>query len=179
MLFDFIDIFLPDLKTIDPVLAQKLFMAENYPKYAVNAVKNMAEKRPVDFTYFDNLINGKEKLLSGTIVRHLVLPGEIESTALFLKWFAENLNGKAILSIMFQYEPSAVAWETCLPKRRISRQEIERIYELFEEFKIEDGFVQETENDNSWLPDFYKPNPFSGSMENPLWHWQRGFADNK
>jgi putative pyruvate formate lyase activating enzyme len=108
-------------------------------------------------------------------VRHLVLPGEIDSTSRFLEWFSKNLKGRAILSLMLQYEPAAVKQDTGLPNRKVSKEEIEKIYELLDKFEIEDGFIQEEDNGSAWLPDFNKTNPFAeGSVY--VWSWQQGFA---
>ncbi len=47
-----------------------------------------------------------ERLRQGVIVRHLVLPGHLESTRRVLAWFRERLYGKALLSVMVQYTPN-------------------------------------------------------------------------
>jgi len=169
MLMDFVDVFLPDVKTLDPVLAANLFRAADYPFYAANAVLKMAAGRKTDLS-----LTGKEGVIrSGVIVRHLVLPGELESTDQFLKWFSENLAERAILSIMFQYEP---AGDYCmLPDRRISESEADQVYSMLDKYDIEDGFIQETEEETLWLPDFSKAAPFPGSREDAAWHWKKGF----
>ncbi len=172
MLLDFVDVFLPDLKTLDPALSARLFRAGDYPEYAAKAVLKMAEGRKTDF----ELIEKEGIIRSGIIVRHLVLPGEIASTRQFLRWYSENLMEKAMLSLMFQYEPDAVSSPVQLPGRRVSGDEVAIVYNLLDEFDIEEGFIQETDEETEWVPDFEKTSPFPGSKKDPIWHWREGFG---
>jgi putative pyruvate formate lyase activating enzyme len=84
-----VDTWLPDLKTLDTALAARLFNAPGYPAAAVPAILWMTRNRP-----------GK------VIIRHLILPGYLDSTRAVLRWFADNAasNG-ALLSLMSQYTP--------------------------------------------------------------------------
>lgn len=172
ILGSFIDVFLPDLKTLNPSLSSRLFRARDYPVYAARAVLKMAEMKKTDFT----LIENEGIIRSGVIVRHLVLPGELSSTDEFLKWFAENLMDKAILSLMFQYEPLGSEGEAPLPLRRVSQEEVDAVYEMLDLYEIDDGFIQETDEETQWLPDFENIIPFPGSAKSPVWHWKKGFS---
>ena len=166
MLLEFIDIFLPDLKTLDPDLSTKLFNAKNYPDFATRAILKMAERKKTDLS----LIEKEGKMKEGVIVRHLVLPNEIKNTAAVLKWFSGNVKDKAILSLMFQYEPIN-ADGLLLPKRRIIEEEVNEVYELLDEYNIDEGFIQEFEEGSLWTPDFTKSKPFPGGKEKPVWHY--------
>ena len=44
-------------------------------------------------------------MLSGLIVRHLVMPLCTSDSKSIVKWFARNVNDKAYLSVMRQYTP--------------------------------------------------------------------------
>ncbi len=166
MLLEFIDIFLPDIKTLDPNLSDRLFNAKNYPQFASNAVLKMANGKKTDLS----LIEKEGIMKEGVIVRHLVLPGELENTSQFLKWFSENIKNKAILSLMFQYEPMPGHEKPELPARKVSENEVEKVYQLLDKYEIDDGFIQEVEEDSLWTPDFRNPMPFPGSKEKPIWH---------
>jgi putative pyruvate formate lyase activating enzyme len=160
-----VDGYLPDLKSLDPVLSGRLFNAPDYPKNAEAAIQWMMERRQLRY-------RGKV-LVSGVIVRHLVLPGHLESTRQVLRWFAEHCRGRALLSLMTQYTPVKNFPEA--PAGYTEREEYETLLRWLEEFAIEDGFYQELTPDNSWLPDFNRPNPFSSALSEPVWHWREGF----
>jgi len=46
---------------------------------------------------------GKGKIKKGLIIRHLVLPNNIENSKKVLKWLKENINKEVYISIMAQY----------------------------------------------------------------------------
>jgi putative pyruvate formate lyase activating enzyme len=47
---------------------------------------------------------------------------------------------------------------------------------MLNEFDIDEGFVQEPIQDDAWLPDFDKINPFSSVLSVPVWHWKAGIC---
>jgi putative pyruvate formate lyase activating enzyme len=176
-----IDMFLPDLKTLDKNISAAFFNAPDYPRYAEKAIIKMMD-----------LARDKHKV----IIRHLVLPGFLESTKEVLRWFAVNARGKAILSLMTQYTPvngtcdgvhcggedyvsdydgAGAAGKKNAPARFLSELEYRKTLAWLEEFDIEDGFYQELETGNEWLPDFERKNPFSSELSVPVWHWKYGF----
>jgi putative pyruvate formate lyase activating enzyme len=164
LLHDCIDMYLPDLKTLDAQIAKKFFNAEDYPRYAVKAIKYMTAIKP-----------------NKVIIRHLVLPGYLNSTRAVLRWFAENAAGKAQLSLMTQYTPvynnaredgNAAA----VPAGVVSLHEYDTVLSWLAEFGIEDGYYQELETGSGWLPDFNRTNPFSSELSIPVWHWKTGFV---
>jgi putative pyruvate formate lyase activating enzyme len=154
-----IDAYLPDLKTLDKGLAAKFFNAPDYPEYAQKAILKM-----IDMTGDKNKV----------IIRHLVLPGFLESTREVLRWFAGNARGRASLSLMTQYTPPRSppsAREKDAPGRVLGREEYDTALAWLEEFGIEDGFYQELDSGDEWLPDFERQNPFSSELSVPVWHW--------
>lgn len=172
----FTDVYLPDLKTLDPVLAGRLFKAADYPGRAGAAVLRMAAAGGIAY-------DRRGMLTGGTIVRHLVLPGFLESTRAVLTWFAENLSGKALLSVMFQYLPSNDTKQTAAgprknaPSRTIEDAEYFAVLGMLEELGIDDGFIQEPEADSPWLPDFRRDNPFPEEFSTVVWHWKHGYVN--
>lgn len=188
-LLNFTDVFLHDIKTLDSDLAGKLFNASDYPIYAAASALKMVEMRELAFDkslseadmFSGNIIK------RGVIVRHLVLPGELDSTKKVLAWFSENLYGRAILSLMFQYEPTADfstasidSKGECSLFRNVSEEEVAKVYEMLDCYGIDDGFIQELSGDTAtlpkWLPDFEKEAPFPGSNQKAVWHWKSGFT---
>jgi putative pyruvate formate lyase activating enzyme len=169
LLDSLVDIFLPDLKTLDAELASRFFDAPDYPARAASAVLKMLElARPAGS-------------VPAVIVRHLVLPGYLESTRGVLRWFAENAAGKALLSLMFQYTPNDTSFgmpddAPAGPGRYVNEKEYETTLDWLEEFGIEDGYCQELIPGNEWLPGFEKINPFLPELAEPVWHWKTGFV---
>jgi putative pyruvate formate lyase activating enzyme len=158
LLRDHVDIYLPDLKTLDGGIAAKFFNAPDYPEVAAVAILKMADMA---------------KLREKVIVRHLILPGHLESTREVLRWFAKNVKDRAMLSLMTQYTPAGSKTRTLddIPKNFLSREEYDTVMGYLEEFKIEDGFCQELVTGSDWLPDFSRPNPFSSELSVPVWHF--------
>ena len=188
---DCLDVFLPDLKTLDSSLSARYFRAPDYPELAVAAIGKMVDLKPLRFapcrkarrggSVFEGGDDLPEVLVSGTIIRHLAIPGRLDSTRAVLKLFAERWAGRALLSLMTQYTP--VRAENCaceaatLPADRfVNEEEYAELMGMLEEFGIEDGYYQELVSGNDWLPDFERTNPFSSDLSIPVWHWKSGFV---
>ena len=157
LLRDHVDIYLPDLKTLESEISAKFFNAADYPKTAAAAILKMIEMAGG---------NSREKV----IIRHLILPGYLESTREVLRWFSENAKNRAMLSLMTQYTPIP-GREVNAPKGYLQEEEYDTVMSWLEEFKIEDGFCQELVTGSDWLPDFRRPNPFSSELSVPVWHY--------
>jgi putative pyruvate formate lyase activating enzyme len=158
LLKDYVDIYLPDLKTLDSEVSEKFFNAPDYPDVAATAILKM-----IEFTGRKFPKNAREKV----IIRHLILPGYLESTRSVLRWFADNVKDKAILSLMTQYTPIPNRRRQ-MPGRYLSADEYKTVIKWLDEFKIEDGFCQELVTGSDWLPDFKRHNPFSSELSVPV-----------
>jgi putative pyruvate formate lyase activating enzyme len=167
-----VDVWLPDLKTLDEGVARRYLTAPDYPDTAVKAIRFMMDNAPLEWqgTPF------KSALLRGVMIRHLVLPGELASTRDVLRWFAENARSRALLSLMTQYTPVARDETTPIPAGYLSKRENAAVLEMLDEFGIDEGFVQEPIQDDAWLPDFDRINPFASSLSVPVWHWKCGIV---
>jgi putative pyruvate formate lyase activating enzyme len=170
ILKDLIDVYLPDLKTLDPSLSQRFFQTADYPARAEAAILRMLD-------YCGELrFNGVGILQSGVIIRHLILPGCGNDTREVIRWFAQHARGRALLSLMTQYTPVRTgASSEEAPSRYISEEEYAAVLSCLDEFAVEDGFLQEPVQDSAWLPDFERPNPFSSKLSLPVWHWKAGW----
>jgi putative pyruvate formate lyase activating enzyme len=170
LLNEFVDIYLPDLKTLDPGLSRALFGVSGYPRVCREAIRQMAASRPLRYK-----AGGEGVLASGVIVRHLVLPGLVGNTREVIAWFAHNMAGKALLSLMFQYTPPAGPAPGGTPKgewtRTISSAEYEQVLGFLEEFGIEEGFVQEPPGaaESPRLPDFSRRDAFPRDLAESFW----------
>ena len=94
----FVDIYLPDIKFFSPALSKRYLGKENYFEYASEAIAFMASAKPLTMT-------DDGKMLSGCIVRHLVMPLCASDSKTLLKWFARELPESTYLSLMSQYTP--------------------------------------------------------------------------
>jgi len=178
LLREYVDVYLPDLKTLDSGIAAKFFNAPkppprpkgegsplDYPSVAQAAILKMCEMTQTRASAGAHA-DAREKV----IVRHLILPEYLESTRQVLRWFAENVKDRALLSLMTQYTPIP-GRENTAPGRYLSKEEYETVVTWLEEFKIEDGFCQELVTGSDWLPDFKRSNPFSSELSVPVWSW--------
>ncbi len=94
-----IDIWLPDLKYADNGLARLLSGVEDYWETATAAIKEMAAQ--VGPPQWEG-----DRLKSGVIIRHLILPGNVENSLKVLDWIGENFApGTVLVSLMRQYTP--------------------------------------------------------------------------
>ncbi len=168
-----VSVWLPDFKTMDADFALSAFSARDYPARAAEAISFMAETSPLEY---GTGRNGKAQTLSsGVLMRHLALPGRLEDTERVLRWYKENLDGRALLSLMTQYTPVPASGKTPLPERFTSEAEYRQLVKLLDALNIEEGFLQELNQDTEWLPDFSRVQVFSSSLSKPIWHWLEGF----
>jgi hypothetical protein len=78
---------------------------------------------------------------------------------------------------MFQYSPGAAGKCGENPERAVSGIESDYVYKLLDKYNIENGYIQELDNNSDWIPDFSKKYPFPGSSgeRGAVWHWEKGF----
>lgn len=140
MLDGYIDIYLPDLKYYYDELGKKYSKINNYFEIATTAIKEM--QKQVGKT----LINENGVMKKGLIVRHLVLPGNIENSKKILKWLKENIDKENYVSVMAQYFPTYLAKEKEEYKdinRKLSKKEWEEIKEYVYKLDFKNGYIQE------------------------------------
>ena len=90
----------------------------------------------------------------GLIIRHLVLPNQLENTRKVLKWISENLSKDIYVSIMTQYFPTYKANEYKEINRKITKEEYKKVEEFIEKFDIENGYMQDfsEEDEEQYVP---------------------------
>ena len=145
-----VQIYLPDMKYMDPGLAKKYSAAPDYPETAERAIFEM-------FRQVGPYRMGEDGLLrSGVIIRHLVLPGAMENTRRVIDWAAETFGpGEALFSLMSQYTPMGRAADFPEIARRLTGAEYDEAMEYMGQRGIEDGFFQELSSaKEEYTPDF-------------------------
>ena len=143
-----VDIYLPDLKYSDAELAQTLSGTKNYFSVAKLALKEMV--RQTGAPRWDG-----EKLVRGTVVRHLILPGQVENSLRCLDWLGDHFKpGEILVSLMRQYTPMEATKNMPPLDRRITDEEYDAVLSWMYLNGLE-GFVQEGEAaDAAFIPDF-------------------------
>ena len=146
MLEGYIDIYLPDLKYSDDLLAKRLSKVDNYFEIATSAIKEM--HRQVCKAQFDK--NGI--MQKGMIIRHLVLPNHILNSRRVLKWINDNMND-VYVSVMAQYFPTYRAKEIEDINRKLTKEEYEEIENYLYRLNLENGYIQELgEHEEEYVP---------------------------
>ena len=142
-----IDIYLPDLKYADSRLAMSLSSAPYYFQTAKDAIREMV--RQTGPAKWDG-----EKLIRGTIIRHLILPGQVENSLKVLDWIGENFQpGEVLVSLMRQYTP--MGGLSAPYDRRITDEEYDAVLSWMFLNDLE-GFTQEeAAADAGFIPDFH------------------------
>lgn len=159
----YVDIYLSDFKYGDRGLARRLSKCGDYQDVALEALTEMVRQKG----FLDVCENGNRIAKRGVLVRHLILPGEIENslgvlTTLFLEF------GAALpVSLMSQYYPALPMQEEDL-NRTLTPDEFDRVYAHALDLGFENLFVQfpeqdkdESTHDPPFVPDFRLEKPFS------------------
>ena len=145
----YIDVYLPDLKYYYDNLAFKYSGVKNYFKYATEAIQEMYRQVGAP------KLNENGIIQKGLIIRHLVLPNNIENSNQILKWIKNNIDKRVYVSIMAQYFPCYKAKEMNELNRKLTQDEYEEIENFVYDLDIENGYMQELgEHEEEYVPDF-------------------------
>ena len=148
MLDGIVDVYLPDLKYYSDKYAIKYSKCKDYFKYASDAIDEMVRQK--GSCKFDD--NGN--ILSGVIVRHLLIPEMEEDSKKILKYLFDKYNDNIYISIMNQYTPVRVCKYDELNKK-IDNSIYDKIIDYAWDIGIRNAFVQEDGTQNeSFIPDF-------------------------
>ncbi len=147
MLEGYIDIYLPDLKYFDNNIAKKYSKVENYFEVATNAIKEMIRQVK------EIKLNSDGVMQKGIIIRHLVLPNNIENSKKVLKYIKENLPQNIYVSVMAQYFPTYKAKQNEELNRKLTKEEWKEIEKYVEKLEFENGYIQELgEHEEEYVP---------------------------
>jgi len=95
-----VDVYMPDVKLLDPALAERFLTARDYPEAIRAAIAEM--HRQVG----DLAVDGDGLAVRGLLVRHLVMPGLVDESARVFAWLA-SLSRDTFVNVMHQYRPCA------------------------------------------------------------------------
>lgn len=136
-----VQVWLPDFKYADPMLAARYSAAPDYPQVALAAIQEMYRQAgPAD-------LDADGLLRRGVLIRHLILPGAAENTLRVIDAVEDHFPAQNILfSLMAQYTPMPGLDRRPELTRPVSREEYERCRSYLDFSEIEKGYVQELES---------------------------------
>lgn len=149
-----IDIYLPDIKYMDNALGQKFSAVNDYADILPGVLREMLGQ--VGTLGLDD----EGIAQRGLLVRHLVLPSQIENSKACLRFLVE-LNPDITVSIMSQYSPQYKACGLPELNRPLTVEEYDEITDFALELGLENAFIQTLESQETYLPDFDNETPFS------------------
>ena len=145
----YIDVYLPDLKYYADDAAVKYSSAPHYFEIATKAIKEMYNQ--VGTPIIDE--NGIMK--KGLMIRHLVLPNQLQNSKDVLKWINDNMDKKVFVSVMAQYFPTYRANHFPEISRKLTKEEYNEIEQYLYSLDLENGYIQELgEHEEEYVPDF-------------------------
>jgi len=159
---DYVDIYLPDFKYSDALLAAALSKCSDYPQIALEAIAEMVSQKG----FLDSSFTDAPLATRGVLVRHLILPGKVANSINSLTTLFIEFGPDLPLSLMSQYHPVVHQKDEDL-NRPVSEKEFHRVYSHAQELGFEHLFVQFPEKGTSqrravspFLPDFERTDPF-------------------
>jgi putative pyruvate formate lyase activating enzyme len=153
MLNGMVEIYLPDFKYGLEDEAVEYSAAPGYPVFALDSLKEMARQ------VGDELETEKGVAKRGIIVRHLVLPGNIENSKEVFRLIKKNISVNVPVSLMSQYSPMPKVRCHPLLSRRITRDEYSHVLDYALKLGFKNLFIQEV-SECKLIPDFDRKNPF-------------------
>ena len=143
----YIDVYLPDLKFVSPALSQRYTGRSDYFEYAKEAIAFMAKK--------PNRFDGSGKILSGVIVRHLVMPQCTSDSLRALDFLREILPEDASVSLMRQYVPMGEAARFPELARKITDREYRRVVDYALALGFSNLYTQDRSSaETAFIPDW-------------------------
>ncbi len=141
-----VDIWLPDMKYADNALAKALSGVSDYFETAAAAIRQMVRQTgPVQYR--------GEKIVKGVVIRHLILPGQVENSLKVLDWIGETFApGEVLVSLMRQYTPMPGMQPPL--DRAVTDEEYQSVLSWMYLNDLE-GFTQENSASGTlYIPDF-------------------------
>ncbi len=144
---DVVDVFIADLKFFSSDIAKKYCNAYTYPDIAKTAIDTMYSLtgKPV---YKNNI------MVSGVIVRILVLPGNLIDAKRSVKYILDKYGENVCLSVMNQFTPVVATkyYELC---RKLTESEYKSVVDFAVSHKFKHGYIQQNGSDvKEFIPDF-------------------------
>jgi len=154
LLEGWIDIYLPDFKFGMEEVAFALTGVKDYLHWAIKSLQEMV------YQVGEELIVSRGIALRGLLIRHLVIPGFIDSSLAALRLLAANFSPRLALSIMSQYTPMPHLEADHRLGRRITEEEYKTVINYALDLGFENIYIQEVDS-RHLTPDFNREKPFA------------------
>ena len=143
----YIDVYLPDLKYYYNKIGKRYSKIDNYFEITTKAILEMYNQ------VGKTLLDERGIIKKGLMIRHLVLPNNIENSKKILKWIKENINNDVYINVMAQYFPTYKAKEDEKLNRKLTQNEFKEIENFVYELDIKNGYMQELgEHEEEYVP---------------------------
>lgn len=160
-----VDIYLPDFKYMDAALSARYSHAADYSKVAKAAIAEMvrqtgkavfAEPAVPEAAWNEtDPIEAGCLMRRGTIVRHLLLPGQTQDSKAVIRYLYETYGDSVYISIMNQFTPLAGLEKYPELNRRVTEEEYNEVVDYAIDLGVTHGFIQEGETaEESFIPEF-------------------------
>jgi putative pyruvate formate lyase activating enzyme len=147
-----VDIYLPDFKYGLAEIGEKYSGIKKYPEIAEKAIREMLHQVG-HLKIHDNIA------YRGIIVRHLVLPNNLENSKKVLDILA-NIDNRLFLGLMSQYSPMYDSKDFSEINRQLTQKEWQEITKYLEKLEFTNGWIQDLTSSEIFIPDFTKKDPF-------------------
>lgn len=155
----YVDIYLPDYKYAINSKAVEYSEAPGYREVAMAAIAEMFHQKGSKLQ-----LNNDGIAESGLIIRHLVLPNNVENSIKALEDIAFDISPRVHLSLMAQYFPEYKALNMADINRTITETEYQTVCDKAMELGLDRGWQQQLSSNENYRPDFQKDgNPFENN----------------
>ncbi len=148
-----VDIYLPDIKYLDNNLGKQFSLVDDYADIVPGVLREMLNQ--AGSLKMDNA----GIAMRGLLVRHLILPGQLENSRRCLRFLAD-LSSDIHVSIMSQYSPQYKAGSYPGINRTLTEDEYDEITDYALGLGLKNAFIQELNSQDHYLPDFDQNSPF-------------------
>jgi putative pyruvate formate lyase activating enzyme len=149
-----VDIYLPDIKYLDNRPGKQFSLVDDYADIVSGVLREMLNQ--AGSLEMDNA----GIALRGLLVRHLVLPGQLDNSRSCLSFLAD-LSPDIHVSIMSQYSPQYKAGSYPGINRTLTEDEYDEITDYALGLGLKNVFIQELNSQDHYLPDFDQECPFA------------------
>ena len=136
-----IDIYLPDFKYSNNELGKKFSNVSNYYEVTKKAIIEMKRQVGTPIVTQDGIMK------KGLMIRHLILPNQVENSKKVLKWVEQEIGEDIWVSVMAQYFPTYKALEDPSLNRKITKNEYEQVEQYLYSLKLSNGYIQDLEDE--------------------------------